>query len=675
MSEENSAVGFVQVPREKSMTSVFYGIRRGARIPDGYFSDAENMSCDEYPCLSTRQKRMKIDSVLNCKGEPVDAIEYEDGIALALRNGNIAYSEKTLNISQQANSIIRIGRNLFCNPAGALIKNDLSEVEYARCDVRGNFSLTFCNEAGEDTAVVYEKPETPENGSLWYDTENKGLYRYSEIYDQYVAVAQVYFKISSDTADFSAFHEGDGIHITSEKEEVSSVIAAVFSTSIIVEGIINGGEVSEAIEFTIQRRYPDMQYICCHNNRIWGCRCDNDINEIYASKLGDPLNFNCFRGISTDSYAVSVADGGEFTGCSQVGDSVVFFKENCLYTIYGTSPSDFQTVKTECFGVQKGSEKSIVKINGSVFYKSNHGIMRLSEGSLPVSVSRELGKDIWKDAVAGTDGSKYYITMSTPAGERETYVYDISLELWQKESLPVENLFLYVRYKNTLLALGKEATETKTDPVKIGPKAVEPPKPSDYENHIDYHAAFVGYVSESIRNFLMSQISFERAREMYAEENSLDIENVTDEEVYEYLSEYVEFEDSYEHLVDCAYMDCSLNNDSRLPGSIDLTEEDRFHFYAETGIRGLENSEYKRLKNIEVRMKIFPGSKVSIAVMYDEDRDWKDLTTFSEEKTSTFRFDARLEKCDNYRLRIYGYGEVIIYSIAEVFEEAGRIGY
>ena len=56
----------------------------------------------------------------------------------------------------------------------------------------------------------------------------------------------------------------------------------------------------------IERRMPKLDFIIESNNRLWGCRYGTSIdgkivNEIYASKLGDFRNWNCFMGISTDT--------------------------------------------------------------------------------------------------------------------------------------------------------------------------------------------------------------------------------------------------------------------------------------------------------------------------------------------------------------------------------------
>ena len=66
---------------------------------------------------------------------------------------------------------------------------------------------------------------------------------------------------------------------------------------------------------------PELDFLCENENRLWGCKGDT----IYASKLGDPFNWNVFDGVSTDSYAVDVGSAGDFTGCFAYRGYPVFF--------------------------------------------------------------------------------------------------------------------------------------------------------------------------------------------------------------------------------------------------------------------------------------------------------------------------------------------------------------
>ena len=97
-----------------------------------------------------------------------------------------------------------------------------------------------------------------------------------------------------------------------------------------------------------------------YNNRLWGCSG----STIYASKLGDPTNWNYFKSLSTDSYAVDVGSDGDFTGCAATPSHLVFFKDNVIHKLYGSKPSNYQTMDVKADGVQAGCENSLCLING-----------------------------------------------------------------------------------------------------------------------------------------------------------------------------------------------------------------------------------------------------------------------------------------------------------------------
>ena len=50
------------------------------------------------------------------------------------------------------------------------------------------------------------------------------------------------------------------------------------------------------------------------------------VNEIYASKLGDFKNWNCYAGRSTDSYVATRGSDGPFTGAADYLGSPLFFR-------------------------------------------------------------------------------------------------------------------------------------------------------------------------------------------------------------------------------------------------------------------------------------------------------------------------------------------------------------
>ena len=186
---------------------------------------------------------------------------------------------------------------------------------------------------------------------------------------------------------------------------------------------------------TIERVMPpiDGDKLIEVNNRLWAC--SSQANEIYCCKQGDCTNWQAYGdGISTDSFAATVGCEGDFTGIARQNDSVIFFKENWIIKVYGTKPSNFQTAMFNVPGVEKGSGKSIVWINGVLFYLSPKGVCRYSPGGQPVVISESaFGETKYKNGVAGRHGEKYVLSAENESGEHELLVYDTIKGLWHKE--------------------------------------------------------------------------------------------------------------------------------------------------------------------------------------------------------------------------------------------------
>lgn len=597
-----------KVNEYKEATSVFCGIDRRERIPDGFFSDMNNMTSSKYPCLATRAERadMVFNNSIIVKGEPCDVIENNGALAVICTNGAMRCFGREIDSIPEGKSIIRFGKKLFTLPTGVLV-DEFSE-KTAAAKLGEFFACEPRDSSGKAIEIIYgPKPTDPTGGQYWYNAETGGIYMYSEIDERWNPIVVLYCNMKLTDSEenygqYSDFSKDDAIHISGvgESGDLDTFISGVSD----IDGITVETDLpyppGEEYIFIVERKFPALEFATVHNNRIWGCVFSSELNEIYASKLGDPLNWNSFRGISTDSYAVSVGEPGEFTGCETLGDTVIFFKEMCMYSVYGSEPSNFQVVKTDCFGVQKGSEKSVVKINGQIYYKSCHGIMRLAESTLPQLISEELGEDIWRDAVAGTDGNKYYVVMTDVSGQRNMFVFDTRTNLWHREDEPCEGLFKMLYYRNNLLCIGKRQTTLKGK---------------------DESFAF---------ELVFSYISNELTCNEYL---------IEDDEIY------------------------AVKQD-----------EGRFRWEAETGIRGLTLSEYKRLKGLDIRMKISSGARCNVLIEYDGRGNWENIGSFEDDGLNTFRIRDRLDRCDSYRLKFQGYGQIVIYNIIEIYEEAGNIG-
>lgn len=189
----------------------------------------------------------------------------------------------------------------------------------------------------------------------------------------------------------------------------------------------------ESGQVTVERKVPDLDFICEHENRLIGL--SNKDKTIYISALGDPRNFYDYRGLSVSSAYIPVGSSGDFTGCISFGGNVLIFKEDCIIRLMGDYDGNYATYTDQVAGLQAGCEKSLVIINEVLYYKGRDGVYAYS-GSTPRLISAALGNTAYAYARAGTDGRRYYISLGREAEgtwRYELLVYDTQTGLWMKE--------------------------------------------------------------------------------------------------------------------------------------------------------------------------------------------------------------------------------------------------
>jgi hypothetical protein len=183
---------------------------------------------------------------------------------------------------------------------------------------------------------------------------------------------------------------------------------------------------------------PELEFICSHNNRIWGCSTvvENGFKKqmIYASALGNPYVYDDYSSL-IGGWTTEVECDDDWTGCAALPSTVLFFKEKKILRVLGDDPSEYAVYTSNCEGVKKGSWKSLLNINDAIFYLGAHGVYIYS-GSIPTRISERLGDRLYGDAVAGTDGVHYYIQMAEVDMDyaRQTpytlFVYNIMQGFW-----------------------------------------------------------------------------------------------------------------------------------------------------------------------------------------------------------------------------------------------------
>lgn len=429
-----------ELQRSQEMISSFDGLDCNSVIPDNCFYDEENMGGGEFPLIAPRNKR----AYFNVCGDRLHGLFSKSKI-MYINNGLLYYGGEAVEglyfpDTQAERQFVSMGARVLIFPDKVYLNTadltDYGSLE-AEFSTEEGTSITCSLAKGdgdlyEDYIVSSSEPADAEEGTLWLDTSvtPNELKQYTENMGMWMPLAETYVRISCEGIGEN-FNLYDGVELSGfENEDLngSHIIRDKGDGFITVTGIISN-TITQTAPIKVERKLPEMDFICESGNRIWGCNSEK--NEIYASKLGDPTNFNCFMGISTDSYSVSVGTDGEFTGAVAFRGYIIFFKEHCIHKIYGQNPP--YTVNTSYIrGVQKGSEKSLCIVNETLYYKSPNGICAY-EGGVPVDISRALGGKYYTDAVAGVSGDRYYICMSDKNGERVLFTFDESKNIWHRE--------------------------------------------------------------------------------------------------------------------------------------------------------------------------------------------------------------------------------------------------
>ena len=434
----------------RETVDTFGGYNHNERIGEGEFWDMENLTSDHFPVLAPRQSRGVYALPENPQGLIArDSLCYVDGSAFVTEAGRVELGLSTLE-ADCPKRLVSMGAYVVIFPDKKYV-NTLCLTDYGNLEAdyfpEGAVSLAPCALDGTPRTpdfVQSEAPENPANMALWLDTSDTPLLKqWSGASQMWVMVESAYVRISAPGIGRD-FRQYDGVSLGGLEEK--GAVAALAGDNILWERgedfvVVSGLLAEETVlpsGFRMRRTVPDMDHVVECGNRLWGCKYGPDgaggmTNEIFCSKLGDFRNWRCFMGLATDSYSVSVGSDGPFTGAAVHMGYPLFFKENCLYKVYGSYPASFHIQHTPCRGVQRGCGGSLAILGETLFYKSPQGVCAY-DGSLPTDISRPLGDVRYGGAVAAAFGGKYYISLEDTGGESHLFVYDAARNLWHRES-------------------------------------------------------------------------------------------------------------------------------------------------------------------------------------------------------------------------------------------------
>lgn len=372
---------------------------------------------------------------------------------------------------------------------------------------------------------------------------------------------------------------------------------------------INGLGIYWADGFTIERKAPEKaNLLCTSNNRVW---CNNGPNEIMCCAQGNPYVWYKYEGTALDSYAVTVGGDGSFTGCIEYGFPM-FFKNDEVFRVTGTRPSNYQVDKYSMRGVKNGCHNSLAIVNDALYYQSKDGVYRYA-GSTPVCISDKIYRGAWEKGYACRYRDKYYICVyeriSDDKGEQKLYSFDTMTGIWHEESFASGNVIALL--PGNFRIREEEALTIVTD----------------YTN-----------AENDISTVLI-------------EDNSGWILDTATEDVEERKFRY--------------YGAYTL---STYPYAR-YSEEDAVEWECTTGDLLHAYNEHKYLKRVFVSAELDKGSSLSVYVEYDRCGRWEKMSTVTAERLNTYRlYTANLNRCESFKIKLKGKGNATIHSINTEFE-------
>ena len=379
---------------KKTVQVQFRGLDHTIGAPDGAIWAMRNLCSDGYPVLSTRRKR-RVVQTLDAPG----GVYAHEGL-LAVDGTVIFYNGEPVGaVSAGKKRFAALGDLVLILPDKLLFDvrtGELLPMEQSWSGAALSFGVgTIYGEAAEANTVTAE-------GVDWEELFKPG-----------------------DAVTISGCVTQPENNKTAIIREIEGDVLRFSENCFVLDG---DADYTETGELAVARTAPDLMFACEYENRLWGC----DERTVYASKLGDPFNWNVFDGLDTDSYAVDTGSPGPFTGCCSFLGHPIFFKEEHIYKVYGSRPSNFELVQSAENGVKEGSADSLTVAGNVLYYLSPAGWAAYT-GGIPQIIGDAFGADRFVSAVGGTDGIKYFASAVDGSGARRLLVYDPRVRAWHEE--------------------------------------------------------------------------------------------------------------------------------------------------------------------------------------------------------------------------------------------------
>ncbi|MBR6951298.1 MAG: hypothetical protein IKH56_06175 [Oscillospiraceae bacterium] len=434
--------------------TAFGGYRHELTAAEGDWYDEENMTDRDWPAAAARGPRYAGPDLGSADGICAgDALYWTDAEGRLIRNGQPTGLTLTPGTARQ---FVFMGAHLVIFPDKKYL-NTADPADFGSLEAAAEAEspvVTLCRSDGsplEPSAAGETPPADPGDGDLWVDTgaETGGLKRYDAASGLWAAAPEPLVRLSApgvgaglkagDGVTVSGLHAPEGSPAQARAEALNGVhvLTGAEADSVTFPGLLPAG-FTAAGTVRLERRCPDMDYVCQCGNRLWGCFHGVDaegrtVNQLYACRLGDFTNWQTYEGLSTDAWAAACGTPGPWTGCAAYDGCPTFFKQDAVHRIYVSPNGAHQVASAAVRGVRRGCWRSLAVCGEVLYYVAREGVMAYT-GAMPVRVSDALGEADLTDACAGVLGDRYYLTAGDGTGVRPTFVYHPARRLWHRHS-------------------------------------------------------------------------------------------------------------------------------------------------------------------------------------------------------------------------------------------------
>ena len=580
-----------------------YGYNRSETCQEGEFFDMKNMSSDAFPALRPRRKREAISIPEN--GE-IKAILAKDGLCYV--SGTTLYVNENPVEDFSVEPVLDENGNekkitLLSMGAYIIVFPQNLYVNTLDLTDKGRLEETYSSKRSLFAYLADKK------GNLLPFFEEDGEYKYPESKEEAIE-KEFDFYIKKEDGSYKYFEHVEGTEQWSEKNEVYIALLTFYPA--IFDGELFGDKFPKGSNVTVS----GFKYDQINGNHV-----------VFGYYNLDAYDVISFRGVIPAPDVDVNSSGVSNRKVSRLLPKMDFLLEsqNRLWGCrYGTDRNG--KFVNEIYASELGNPKNWFKFEGvsSDSYAAGVG----TDGAFTAAAVFQGNPVFFKEncfhKVYGSLPANYQIqTNFVPGVERGSgeSIADVNGVLIYKSA---DGIYVY----------------DGTFPTKIS----EPLGKETYQSAVGGSLLGKYYVSMEEKSGIRSLFVFDTKTGIWSKEDNVPVSAFAESGPYLYF------------LADDKLWKIS---------SLETETDESIEWFAESGKFGLDSPDMKYVSRLHVRLQLSPGAMAHFMIEYDSSGIWENLGVLSGRTMQSFTMPLRLRRCDHFRLKIKGKGDVKIYSISK----------